>query len=172
MPKYNSTNSSSLFLDQKMSDAIVWLFIHILCCCTNDVKLEMKWCSQSFPQNVQRFFKVVVKGTGVTSSCSSASSTPSSLLCFSHPPPSPPSSRAPSSSLMAMVLIGWAVSTSPADGGRAGGAKCEERLRESSDTVEKTRERRRIWSFASNQRPHFIKALCGTWLLSKCCPLC
>lgn len=58
---------------------------------------------------------------------------------------------APSSSLMAIVLIGWAVSTSPADGVMAGVARCEESRIDRSDTVGETGVGQRSCSFVSNK---------------------
>lgn len=120
----------------------------------------------NLPQNIRGLFQLLRKcsklswwhwGAGLTSSCSCASSTACSWLCISHAPPSP-SSTTPSSSLMAIVLIGWAVSTSPADWGMVGAAEWEERRRESSVTVEETGGRRRIVSLASDETPQYSKS--------------
>lgn len=59
---------------------------------------------------------------------------------------------------MAIVLIGWAVSTSPADGVMVGVAKCEERRRDRSDTVEETGVGQRSWSFVSNKTLQSVAA--------------
>lgn len=57
----------------------------------------------------------------------------------------------PSSGLMAIVLIGWAVSTNPADGVMVGVVKCEERRSDRSDTVEETGVGQRSCRFVSNK---------------------
>lgn len=59
---------------------------------------------------------------------------------------------------MAIVLIGWAVSTSPADGVMVGVAKCEERRRDRSDTVEETGVGQRSCSFVSNKTLQSVAA--------------